>query len=900
MVTKGRASDPVKLVQPRVPYLAELAMDIDPQIREFARREPARAVLYYRNALIQAQQKRDIRAETEATTNLAHAYYLTGQLQRAKESYDAALAKTKAHLKERSRQAIARRNLGAALIAWGAYNEAEQQNAEALQIFTQTEDSRGLQMALNNLGVLEKNRGRYRMATQAYKKSLAAGKEQGPFVVLVLTNLGNLSRNWADYKNALIYFERLQNMAKKSENARAESEALLSISQVYGEWGNYRQAIKYGQQALDKLGKQGIPTHWVKKILGEWFIELGQLNQAEPLLKQSEYSSSLGRLSLLKSDSNQAKKYYEPLAEASLKQVNLDELFTAYTGLGKAFEADENLKQAEFYYGRALDVTEQMRSSLLLSERKNFLASKVNGFARLEPAKGLVRVTMKEQRPVDSIFPSEATRSREFADNLAQNVDESSYNVPKEIVAKGLEIENKLASVKTALPLVPKSADTERFTDISGQIKELEKQRNAFVQSLWKEYANYASVRYPRPVKLNQAAIRKDEFVIVFDLLGDALGIKVMKGNQLVDASLVPLKSKELESMIINFRKSFESANLKGFNSGLASTLYKKLLAWPLSPIPEGSSVIIIPDGVLALLPFEILVTGGKPEWKGTWGDQLEGLTYVSDRYSLTYYQSLTSMTLVRTLAKNRKPGDRILVMADPVFQMNDARAQDSAPTENYYAQAAGSGSIALMAAVEDETGGFFKLPRLDKTSDLAKYIGGLYGSKSDVYTGLQSSKKTFLSKIAPHLEKYQSVVFATHGLASNKVPGILEPVLALTMVPYGTDGLLKMSEVADLRMDADIAALIACETGTGVKLAGEGIMSMGRAFQSAGVRSVLMSLWSVSVDASVMMTEQFFKYLKEGKTKKEAWALARKEVRAGGFNNPFFWGAFILVGEAD
>jgi CHAT domain-containing protein len=80
---------------------------------------------------------------------------------------------------------------------------------------------------------------------------------------------------------------------------------------------------------------------------------------------------------------------------------------------------------------------------------------------------------------------------------------------------------------------------------------------------------------------------------------------------------------------------------------------------------------------------------------------------------------------------------------------------------------------------------------------------------------------------------------------------------------------------------------------------AGEGTMNMGRAFQHAGARSVLMSLWSVAEGSSVTLVEQFFRHIKEGKTKLEALKSAREHVRQQGFDHPFFWAPFILVGEA-
>jgi len=100
------------------------------------------------------------------------------------------------------------------------------------------------------------------------------------------------------------------------------------------------------------------------------------------------------------------------------------------------------------------------------------------------------------------------------------------------------------------------------------------------------------------------------------------------------------------------------------------------------------------------------------------------------------------------------------------------------------------------------------------------------------------------------------------------------------------------------LKLNADLVGLTACQTGLGKELSGEGVMSMGRAFQYAGARSILMSLWSVEEKASVALVENFFKQMKEGKDKLEALKLARDQIRQEGFQHPFFWASFILAGE--
>jgi CHAT domain-containing protein len=108
------------------------------------------------------------------------------------------------------------------------------------------------------------------------------------------------------------------------------------------------------------------------------------------------------------------------------------------------------------------------------------------------------------------------------------------------------------------------------------------------------------------------------------------------------------------------------------------------------------------------------------------------------------------------------------------------------------------------------------------------------------------------------------------------------------------------MTDVMGLKMNANIVALIACQTGLGKELSGEGVMSMGRAFQYAGARSVLMSLWSVAEKSSVQLVENFFRNLKDRKGKLEVLKTAREEIRKGGFDHPFFWASFILVGEVN
>jgi CHAT domain-containing protein len=98
--------------------------------------------------------------------------------------------------------------------------------------------------------------------------------------------------------------------------------------------------------------------------------------------------------------------------------------------------------------------------------------------------------------------------------------------------------------------------------------------------------------------------------------------------------------------------------------------------------------------------------------------------------------------------------------------------------------------------------------------------------------------------------------------------------------------------------LKAEVAALTACKTGLGRELGGEGVMGMGRAFQYAGAKNVLVSLWSVAERSTTLFAAEFFAALKTGQTPREALKIARSKIRAAGYEHPFFWAPFILMGE--
>ena len=661
----------------------------------------------------------------------------------------------------------------------------------------------------------------------------------------------------------------------------------MNLGSVYVHRGEYENALTNFRTGLTKYEEIGIPVSWPKKLMGDLYLDMGDAGKAEPLLKEAGYNSSLGRLHLIKSDYLGSKAYYEKLREYAEKNRDVENLFTAYTGLGTACERLGDDAEAEKYFLKAVSLTEDLRSSVSRSEREAFFDVRINGFLRTAPYDGLARVRIRMNRPLEAFKDSEYTKSRVFAEAMSKWSEETGFDVPADVLKQDRDLTDQLAALKKKRQEAYEKSNQEVISVIEPEVKEKERELEVHIRILREKYPLFAATKYPQPMTLDQTALRAEEWVLAYHVTDPGLIIYLTRGKEIVKALFKPIARNDLDNLVLKVRKPLEIVSgrdnfdekLKSFDLGAAKKLSDLLLTEVLENLPDHIPVIVVPDDSLGMLPFEMLVLNDQGAVK-TDKDlpYIAGAEFFGDRNLISYCQSVTALTLSRIHAKGKGTKAGLLAVADPIFQEKDDRAmvgpKTKAPTG---VLASLFKSLNLMSAENGGQMGGLRFSRLRLTADLAKNLSELDKKGSNVYTGFAASKANFLEKISPELNRYGKVVFATHGYFGKDLPGIMEPVLVLTLVPPGTDGYLRMTEVMGLKMNADIVALTACQTGLGKRTAGEGTMGMGRAFQYAGARSVLMSLWSVSEVASVNLVKNFFRNMKEGKSKSEALVLAQE-----------------------
>jgi CHAT domain-containing protein len=137
----------------------------------------------------------------------------------------------------------------------------------------------------------------------------------------------------------------------------------------------------------------------------------------------------------------------------------------------------------------------------------------------------------------------------------------------------------------------------------------------------------------------------------------------------------------------------------------------------------------------------------------------------------------------------------------------------------------------------------------------------------------------------------------ASHALVNDASP--LDSAIVLSPDGDGGNGLLQAWEVFDeLRLDADLVVLSACDTGLGRTFGGEGLLGLTRAFQFAGARAVLASLWTAPDEATAGLMSTFYRHLRAGRPIAEALAAAQRELLArSASRHPYFWAGFVVDG---
>lgn len=306
-----------------------------------------------------------------------------------------------------------------------------------------------------------------------------------------------------------------------------------------------------------------------------------------------------------------------------------------------------------------------------------------------------------------------------------------------------------------------------------------------------------------------------------------------------------------------------QSPKAKKLGADLSQTLFGGL-----SGLEGFEEIVVVPDGPLFLLPFSPLK--------------------LKDGREL-YYHSVSVLPSAKSMVYLKAPrpttaGGTVTVFANPAYASSDDTGV----------------AIATGTARVGSSGTPVELPGTAREAELVKKLCEPK-HEVDVYTRAEASRGRLedLNR-SGRLEKSRVLHFATHGFMVPENPRLSGLILSLVDEKgRARNGYLRLLDIYDLHLDADLVVLSACETGKGTIKEGDGLLGLYQGFLTAGGRQVLNTLWSIDDEGTAVFFGYFYEALMGGKSAKESLALAQQRMaQSDRWSSPYYWAAFQLVSK--
>lgn len=579
--------------------------------------------------------------------------------------------------------------------------------------------------------------------------------------------------------------------------------------------------------------------------------------------------------------------------------------------LGRVAEARGDFRSAEALYRRALRILERLApGSQALAESLNALGRLARRERRLEEAEGFLRRAvdaLDEQKGrtggAEDVRAGFAAKYTAFYQDLLEVLFErgdqaAAFHVlerararlllalmaERELIAPdlpaGLDRERRATQRAYEIAqaeLASLGLDSERVDALQARLRELRDRRAEIGEQVRRLSPRFQAVHYPAALEWQaaEAALDDGTLLLSYAVGEDATYVFVLaarstdQARPVLSARRLPLGREALRERVSRLRTLVQTQGSPREIEPLASELYQLLVEPVWSDIARSRRVVICPDGPLWTLPFGALLRQRRPliEWKP-----------IHLAASATVYAQLRT--------KREKAGSpataRLVAFGDPVYpdhvEVDPARPQS--------------------LEVQEQLRRGRSLTALQGTRREVEEIVALFGKGARSFLGPDATEENVAKA-----SDAQYVHFACHGLLNERFP--LDSSLALTipksLAEGQENGLLQAWEIFErVRLQAELVTLSACESGLGVDMGGEGLVGLVQAFQVAGARSVVASLWGVPDRSTARFMKRFYQLLQAGQPKDEALRAAQLEfIRAGGLSaHPFRWAAFQLFGD--
>jgi tetratricopeptide (TPR) repeat protein len=870
---------------------------------------------YFKETLGLAQALRDHRLEAATETFLGGVDDVLGEVRAALDHYQRALSLSR-ESGNHSAEASALNNIGTTSIQIGDWQTALEYLLQALPLFRALGNQRTEGIALHNLGLTYSMLGEQAKALEYYQQALslrrATGDKDGAAVTL--NGIGLTFKKDADPARALDYYSQAQAIERETGNRGLEAFTLDYMGAAYAEMGQPAKALEYHQEALrghehsGNLQREAVAL----RNLGDDYVLLGQPEKGLEFFGRA--------LSLFRTveDRNSAGQVLERTAKVELSLGNTN---------AARKHIEESLALIESVRARA--GSPELRASYLASmeEAYEFYIDLLMQQHAKDPAQGLA---------AEALRASERARAR----SLTELLNEAHVDVRQGVDAGLIQQERNLSEVIDAkaerqIQLKSRKGSEQEIAALDKEIGALEDQYQQVRVAIRQSSPQYAALTQPQPLDLKEIQAQLDpETVLLEYSLGETRSyVWVVTPTSLKSFALQGRREINRAAQQVYARltarsafRPLESASQRARRIAQADAELpnsigelSEIVLGPLASELGAGRLVIVADGALQYVPFAVL-------WEPEKGGPGEGATgrqakdeggrmkdengrqrglhpsslilhpLIVDHELLTL-PSATSLAVQRKRLADRKPAPNLIaVLADPVFSNADSRVKRNS---NAFPRTPDPSDEAVDTRIIEHLADKLTIRRLPFTRSEADQILAVAPQAANLEaTDFKASRETVMSGA---LSQYRYLHFATHGYLDSERANLSAIVLSL-VDDQGRpqDGFLRVKDIYNLNLPADLVVLSACETGLGKEIRGEGIDGLTRGFMFAGAARVVVSLWNVNDKATADLMAKFYeKMLKEGQRPAPALRAAQVEMwKQKRWQSPYYWAAFTMQGE--
>jgi CHAT domain-containing protein len=827
-------------------------------------------------------------------------------------------------------------DIGLAHMLLGEKEPAQQNFNQALADSRATGNALSESLALQNLGTLFMDFGEYQQSLDYYEQAEIIRRKLGDKrrLGVTLSNLGTLHTRLGDEEKASSYFQQAHDLYLETGNQNDISNSLVNLARLEVIRGNYQKALEslFESLTISERTKNSRGQYLALNTIGSVQTLTGELLKAEENFKKSlaislELSDPelqtitlqrLGRIELRKNRPAEARPYFDQSLQLVRKTRDVRKETDALLGLAETELAEDRLTEALNNSSRAIELIESLRSKILKTDlRSSFFAGQQS------PYQTHIEILMRlhQRQPAagyatQALTFSERARARNLLDTLTEASTDLRAGLSPELLTqeKNLRFQiNKREQARLAALPGKVAASQSELSD--KEMTQLLSDYESLRAKIRQASPRYSALTQPQPLTAEQIQKLLDEDSVLLEYaLGQKQSVLWAVTTDSVNSFLLPEKSRieEAANRCYNLLKISHQRRWK--HSASLSVQELSQLILPSSPefqnLLKRKRLVVVADGALQFIPFGLLkrLPGKAAAKTSQLSNQLLSGTLLAnqllaDMESVNLPSASALAALREELKGRQKPSKQLAIFFDPVFQQNDPRVkavtvQASIPDSAQSVFSLGHALAHQLTRSAEDIGlnGFVRLPYSRREAEAILSLAGDATSLKAFDFG--ASRVTALNS---QLGDYRIIHFATHGLLNPRHPELSG--LALSLVNekgQPQDGFLRMTDLYDLKLNADLIVLSACRTAMGKDVKGEGLIGLTRGFMYAGAPRIVASLWDVNDAATAELMSRFYRHLLKDKLPATAALRAAqlsmsKESR---WAAPYYWAGFVIQGD--